>query len=88
MAIITLHARRWFQATNGNTFHTVTILVDGIPVAETGIQYGYGDHYIRTAYDWLTNEGYLGAPPMSQSEFSQKHGYGFFVVDVSLKRDL
>jgi hypothetical protein len=90
MAVITLHARRWFERTNGNTHHTVTIEIDGKEVGTTPTTYGYGDMYIRTAFDWLVENGYLTKlhPAQAYSEFSRIHGHGFYVVDVPRKKDL
>jgi hypothetical protein len=88
MPVITLHARRWFERTNGNTYHTVTIEVAGAVVHQTGIHYGYGDQYITTAYEWFKNYMPDALESLSKSEFSRIHGHGFYVVDVPRKKDL
>ena len=43
---ITLIGRRWFQKTYGNTYHTVTVLIDGTEVYQSPKSYGYGDQYV------------------------------------------
>ena len=49
-----------YQDKNGNTYHRVRvseILKDGIEViADSPVTYGYGDSYIRTAFDILNME--------------------------------
>ncbi len=51
--------RRWFQKTNGNTYHTAEIFVNGDFKVRTPRCYGYGDHYMQTAHEWLQENGYL-----------------------------
>ena len=55
---ITVVGRRWFNRGPGNTYHSVTIHVDGhshvVP-----FEYGYGTHYLDTARAWLKKNGYL-----------------------------
>ena len=53
----TLHveARRWFQSTYGNTYHTVRVWIDteegelADPISTPERVYGYGDAYLSTA---------------------------------------
>ncbi|MNK14389.1 hypothetical protein D3C87_325090 [compost metagenome] len=87
MPIIVLHARRWFSPSLCNTYHTVAIEVDGKEWKTTGINYGYGNEYIGTAYAFLKSEGVI-PNTMTESEFSRTHGHGFYVVDVPRKKDL
>lgn len=87
MPVITLHARRWFSRPLGNTYHTVTIEIDGVEWRKTDINYGYGNEYIGTAYSYLQSEGVI-PNCMRQAEFSRIHGHGFYVVDVPRKKDL
>ena len=56
---ITLIGRRWFQKTYGNTYHSVTVLLDGEPVHNSGRCYGYGDQYEQTGLDWLQANGHI-----------------------------
>ena len=56
---ITLIGRRWFQKTYGNTYHTVTVLIDGKEVHQSPKTYGYGDQYAQTGLDWLQENGHI-----------------------------
>ena len=56
---IHIHGRRWFDKVNGNTYHTSAIFVDGELVHRTPFSYGYDDHYIQSATEWLDTSGYL-----------------------------
>ena len=53
MTHVTIHGRRWFQRSYGNTYHTVTVEIDGKHVYTSPEEYGYGDQYIQTAMDWI-----------------------------------
>lgn len=54
---ITITAKRWFQKSYGNTYHSVEVskLVDDSwqTVGRVPFCYGYGDHYLNTAADIL-----------------------------------
>lgn len=54
---------RWFQKTYGNTYHIayVSALVNGRwqELGATKTEYGYGDHYLVTAGDWLIENGFI-----------------------------
>jgi len=56
---IHVHGRRWFEQTNGNTYHSVDVWVDGEHVHRTAFAYGYGSQYRQTADDALDALGYL-----------------------------
>lgn len=51
--------RRWFQKSFGNTYHTAEIWFNGELLHKTGMVYGYGEHYLQTATEWLEKNGYL-----------------------------
>jgi len=53
MKNLVIEGRRWFQSTWGNTYHTVSIQIDGKHVYTAPMEYGYGDQYIQTAERWL-----------------------------------
>lgn len=57
--MIIIDARRWFQKSYGNTYHSVTVTVDGVSLGNSGIHYGYGDHYLQTASAMLEKAGYF-----------------------------
>jgi len=56
--MIIIDGRRWFQKTYGNTYHSVTVTVDG-QTFSSGIHYGYGDQYRQTALELLQKHGYF-----------------------------
>lgn len=57
---ITVQARRWFQASYGNTYHSVTVTNDdtGEQLREP-FEYGYGDQYQETAARLIEQAGWL-----------------------------
>lgn len=89
---ISIFARRWFQKSAGNTYHSVTIYVDGEEVHYEPFEYGYGTQYQETAARWLYNNGYL--PGLAKNEtlwrYAQRKGIKFNedVAEVSRKKDL
>ncbi len=50
---IVIVGRRWFDAKNGNTYHTSEVIIDGVRAWQSPVTYGYDDSYIETAADWL-----------------------------------
>lgn len=96
---MTLHieGRRWFERTNGNTYHSVRIFKDGEQIATLPFRYGYDDQYIETALEWLHAEEIInrgeqrenGTWPTSGTFGLREHlGATHSVIDVSRKRDL
>jgi hypothetical protein len=59
MKSLILFGRKWFDYKFGNTYHSVSIVVDSICVHRVPFEYGYGDQYVQTAVDWLREHGYL-----------------------------
>lgn len=55
---IVIIARRWFQRTYGNTYHSCRVIVDGVEVGYTKMTYGYGEQYLQTALEILQASGY------------------------------
>lgn len=84
-----IHGRRWFQKSYGNTYHTVTIVLDGVTVYKSGKTYGYGSQYVQTAIEWLRSVGHL---PDDYSGFTEGlrelFDYTGTVQDVPRERDL
>ena len=76
-------AKRWFQKSYGNTYHSVSIYQGGQRVAYTPTpRYGYGDQWIVTAgellnAEWRTRRDLLDAGISN-----------FVVVDVPREKDL
>lgn len=54
---LVIRGRRWFQKSYGNTYHTVTVIVNG-HILKSSIQYGYSTQYLVTAADLLRENGY------------------------------
>jgi len=82
-----IDGRRWFQRTNGNTYHSVRIYRDGALLVTLGPAYGYGDHYLQTAAEWLQANGY----PEAQGHtlwMRETLGASYSVTDVSRQKDL
>ena len=52
-----IEAKRWFQRSYGNTYHTVKVFVNGEALTSE-ITYGYGSHYLQTAAELLKENGY------------------------------
>lgn len=42
-------AKRWFQKSYGNTYHSVTVYQDNEEIARVPFAYGYDDQWIETA---------------------------------------
>lgn len=53
-----IEGRRWFQRTYGNTYHSVRIFANGEQVAYLPYQYGYGEQFLQTAWEWLGANGF------------------------------
>ena len=62
MKTIRVHAKEWFDKANGNSYFSARIYVDDEQVAILPFQYGYGDHYIDMANEWLAENGYVDSP--------------------------
>lgn len=94
---ITIHGRRWFQRSYGNTYHTVSVEIDGKHVFTSEKQYGYGDQYLQTAFDWLDQSGlvpvrksYANGGHEAHWQWSERTGitYSNIVSDVERQKDL
>jgi hypothetical protein len=94
---IMLIGRRWFEKTNGNTYHSVSIYVDGKPIGKVDFRYGYGDQWQWTGCEWLERNGYLpgiehfkNGGSESIWRYCERHGITFSseVTDVQRKKDL
>ena len=76
-----VEARRWFQRTYGNTYHTVRVWKDG-EVLTSGVTYGYGEHF------WHTVGKMLGMDDPYDAMYLKREGTTVSVIDVTRKRDL
>jgi len=86
-----IEARRWFQKTYGNTYHSVIVYVND-ETLHNNFAYGYDDHFLQTAKALLENAGYdmklkdgehFGTYHLREV----LHGV-YFVSDVARKKDL
>jgi hypothetical protein len=94
MFIIT--AKRWFQQSYGNTYHSVTIrenlfnayqkndIIYTKEVGRISLRYGYGDHYLNTAAE------ILGISEMELRDDIREtpEKYHINVMDVNRRKDL
>lgn len=88
---ISVVARRWFQRTYGNTYHSVQVTVNGSVIGYVPFTYGYGSQWEQTAIELLKAKF-----PEYGGEFSwprmraEKLGDSYFstVCDVQRKKDL
>lgn len=91
-------ARRY--SSNGNTYHSVNVFVNGISIGINKFEYGYGDAYKDTAFNILKENGYFNTEERFNNgmsigrwnfqEFARnnREKVYFDVVDVNRKRDL
>ena len=56
---ITVIGRRWFDSVNGNTYHSAEIFVNNEFYKKVDCKYGYGDHYLQSAYELLITDKVL-----------------------------
>ena len=49
--------KKWFERTNGNTYHSVRIYKGSKLIAEQPFAYGYGSAYEQTAMELMQNAG-------------------------------
>ena len=88
---IYIEARRWFQKSYGNTYHSVRVYVND-KILENGFQYGYGDQFFQTAGELLLNAGYEipdNNPYWLNSLTLRETLHGTYsVMDVDRKKDL
>lgn len=82
MIIIT--AKRWFQKSYGNTYHSVSIYKNSELIGYNPFTYGYGDHYLNTAADILK----ISEIKLRQDIRKNDKKYHITVMDVQRRRDL
>lgn len=92
---IAIYGRRWFERTNGNTYHSVIVYVDGASIGKVDFAYGYGSQYAQTAMELLVKAGvYTGKDAsgyfMMPHTAAREAGDTLtdIVTDVSRKKDL
>ena len=101
LTVFTIVARRWFDKSAGNTYHSVNVYADGELVGRNPYAYGYGDHYLQTAHEVLQNKGWYPKTDGRLKSGISEDWYNFrndmvdnptrFIVecaDVARKKDL
>lgn len=85
---ITVLGRRWFEKTNGNTYHSVKVCINGNEIGYEPFNYGYGSQYLQTAVE-LVNEKLDTKIEFPLWKLKEK-GINLIenVVDVPRKKDL
>mgnify|MGYP000201173333 CR=1 FL=1 len=81
-----IEAKRWFQRSYGNTYHTVTVFVND-EVLRSNITYGYGNQYLQTAAELLKDNGYE-IPENNNEAFRLVSRFDHTAEDVKRKKDL
>jgi len=82
---ISIIGHRWFQKTYGNTYHSVTVSVDGVVIGHVPMAYGYGDQYIQSAFEILQNKGYT--PKTGDRKNGFDCDYSWFLGEMRDHRD-
>jgi len=98
---IIIDARRWFQKSYGNTYHSVKVYVGNVLVGECPFHYGYGESYLQTAHELLQKAGKYPTTGKRLSSGMGKDYYNFrqdmidkvvpfhvTCVDVARRKDL
>ncbi len=90
--------RCWFQRTYGNTYFSAVVFFDNGEQAKIiSYEYGYGDHCLDAALDWLGANDFVTLPP-KYSNGMRSHSTTIFlreelkctyeIIDVERKKDL
>jgi hypothetical protein len=83
--------RRWFEKTNGNTYHSAEIYVNGKFAHKIDFTYGYGYQFEYNAWEWLKKNGYFkNVSDSSPGRWCRENGieWSATVADVKRKKDL
>ncbi len=82
-----IKGRRWFQASYGNTYHSVEIIdmTTVKQIAYEPFEYGYNNQYLQTAVEMLAK---LKIEVTYNDLCHDRHGIQCTVYDVKRKKDL
>lgn len=84
--------RRWYRRGAGGVYCKAYVYINDKLVHTTAEQYGYGDHYLTLAADWLERHGYTNREHPSEGLWrtAQRMGFklNYQVTDVKRERDL
>ncbi len=83
-----IEARRWFQRSYGNTYHTVRIWRGEREGVTLPMAYGYGEQWLQTALDWLALHGEAEPGRYGTLYLREALGGTYSVTDVPRQRDL
>ena len=85
----TIIARKWFQKTYGNTYHSCEVYKDGVLIERVPFEYGYGEQYRQTAHEILVNAGLFdGDYHDFLMAIRDYDNWIFSVTNVQRKKDL
>lgn len=88
---IFIESREWFDRSGGNSYFSNRVWIDGRVAFQTGLRYGYGEHYIWDAMHELVLRGLMPAEAESNtiSQIRIKTGIVIYTVQSRVaKRDL
>ena len=68
---ITARGHEWFDSVDGNSYHSVIMCVAGFSVY-IPMQYGYGEQWKQTAYDWLVSHDIFKAPKVHPNGYRER----------------
>jgi len=55
-----IHAKKWFDKVNGNTYHAVRILnTKNHELISSNFCYGYGEQFMQTAREIMSKNGWI-----------------------------
>ena len=56
---VIIRGKRWFDAANGNTYHSTEVYVDGKLIGKVPFAYGYENQYYETGKEILADKGFI-----------------------------
>lgn len=84
-----IEGRRWFESTNGNTYHSVRIWRNGKQLTTIPFEYGYDDGYLQTAMQYLIAQDLAPKDAIGSTRYVREDLKGTYsVIDVTRKKDL
>ena len=90
--VIQINGRRWFDRVNGNTYHSVEVLINGVHMHRNPFEYGYDRQFEYTALKWLQTNYKMPNSWTDLTPLWRLRDFGVivnsFVADVQRKKDL
>lgn len=83
--MIIIVARRWFDKSYGNTYHSVIVCNDKEVIGKNDFAYGYDDMYLSTAHKILKD---AKITDLDFLQWRNESNFIHFVSDVCRKKDL